>query len=120
MHQRSTPGATLPQDAYEQERMANVRPSAWRNPKPAGRYDLVVVGGGPAGLGAGRAAGLVGAGGGVRGRALLGGAVGGKRSGIDGRESRARRASAARWRLPERRLHTFENDHPNSQALRRD
>jgi NADPH-dependent 2,4-dienoyl-CoA reductase/sulfur reductase-like enzyme len=28
----------------------NVRPRAWRNPTPSGRYDLVVVGGGTAGL----------------------------------------------------------------------
>src|ERR1700693_5382050 len=73
MHQRSTPGATLPQDAYEQERMANVRPSGWRNPKPAGRYNLVVVGGGPAGLVAASAAGSMGAKGGVVEGALLGG-----------------------------------------------
>src|SRR3982074_1542675 len=44
------PGPTLDQDAYEQERMENVRPSEWSNPTPAGRYNLVVVGGGPAGL----------------------------------------------------------------------
>jgi pyruvate/2-oxoglutarate dehydrogenase complex dihydrolipoamide dehydrogenase (E3) component len=37
------------------------RPSAWRNPKPADRYDLVVVGAGPAGLGGATAARALGA-----------------------------------------------------------
>ena len=37
------------------------RPSDWRNPKPAERYDLVVVGAGPAGLGAMTAARALGA-----------------------------------------------------------
>lgn len=36
-------------------------PSAWRNPKPADRYDLVVVGAGPAGLAAATAASGLGA-----------------------------------------------------------
>src|ERR1700692_60008 len=47
MLERGSPGATSDQDAYERARMENVRPSEWRNPTPAGRYDLVVVGGGP-------------------------------------------------------------------------
>ena len=73
MQQRSNPSATLPQDAYERERMANVRPSGWRNPKPAGRYDLVVVGGGPAGLVAASTAASMGAKVALVERALLGG-----------------------------------------------
>src|SRR6266480_2773329 len=72
MQQRSSPGATLPQDAYEQERMENVRPPGWRNP-PAGRYSLVVVGGGPAGLVAASAAASMGAKVALVERALLGG-----------------------------------------------
>lgn len=39
-----------PADDYEAERLGNVRPSAWRNPDPAPRYDLVILGGGTAGL----------------------------------------------------------------------
>src|ERR1700688_2981495 len=73
MQQRSSPSPPLPQDAYEQERMENVRPSAWRNPKPAGRYDLVVVGGGPAGLVAASTAASMGAKVALVERALLGG-----------------------------------------------
>src|SRR5437660_1604288 len=73
MQQRSSPGATLPQDAYEQERMENVRPPGWRNPQPAGRYSLVVVGGGPAGLIAASAAASMGAKVALVERALLGG-----------------------------------------------
>ena len=34
----------------EQVRLANVRPPAWRNPEPAERYNLVVIGAGTAGL----------------------------------------------------------------------
>ena len=41
-----------PQDLYEKERMANVRPPGWPNPEPAARYDLVILGGGTAGLAA--------------------------------------------------------------------
>lgn len=39
-----------PQDIHERERIANLRPQAWVNPEPAGRYRLVVVGSGFAGL----------------------------------------------------------------------
>ncbi|WP_222564435.1 mercuric reductase [Novilysobacter antarcticus] len=39
-----------PEDGYEDERLANVRPPGWRNPEPAARYDLVILGGGTAGL----------------------------------------------------------------------
>ena len=73
MQERSSPSTTLDQDAYEQERMENVRPSGWRNPTPAGRYDLVVVGGGPAGLVAASAAASMGAKVALVERALLGG-----------------------------------------------
>ena len=48
--QREDPSALHPLDAYERERLANVRPSDWRNPKPAERYNLVIVGAGTAGL----------------------------------------------------------------------
>ncbi|MEO8536101.1 MAG: mercuric reductase [Betaproteobacteria bacterium] len=34
----------------EAQRLANVHSSGWRNPAPVGCYDLVVIGGGPAGL----------------------------------------------------------------------
>ena len=61
MQPSSIPSATLPQDAYERERMENAHPAPWRNPKPAGRYHLVVIGGGPAGLVAARAAASLGA-----------------------------------------------------------
>lgn len=36
--------------AANQRLLANVRPADWRNPKPAGKYNLVVLGGGSAGL----------------------------------------------------------------------
>jgi pyruvate/2-oxoglutarate dehydrogenase complex dihydrolipoamide dehydrogenase (E3) component len=37
-------------DAHEQRRLANVRPEGWQNPEPAPRYNLLVIGGGTAGL----------------------------------------------------------------------
>ena len=73
MQQSSIPSATLPQDAYERERKENARPAPWRNPKPAGRYNLVIIGGGPAGLVAARAAASMGAKVALVERALLGG-----------------------------------------------
>lgn len=40
----------LPDDGFNRELIENVRPTSWRNPKPAGRYNLVVIGAGTAGL----------------------------------------------------------------------
>ncbi len=48
-------------DEHERIRAANVRPADWRNPRPAGRYNLVVVGGGTAGLVTAAAAAILGA-----------------------------------------------------------
>jgi pyruvate/2-oxoglutarate dehydrogenase complex dihydrolipoamide dehydrogenase (E3) component len=39
-----------PWDEHNQALVANVRPADWANPKPAGRYNLVVIGAGTAGL----------------------------------------------------------------------
>ena len=40
----------LPKDEHNQALEANVRPTDWTNPKPSGRYNLVVIGAGTAGL----------------------------------------------------------------------
>lgn len=40
----------LPNDEYNQQLVANVHPSGWVNPEPAGRYNIVVIGAGTAGL----------------------------------------------------------------------
>ena len=40
----------LPEDAYNQALVANVHPRDWTNPEPASSYNLVVLGGGTAGL----------------------------------------------------------------------
>jgi pyruvate/2-oxoglutarate dehydrogenase complex dihydrolipoamide dehydrogenase (E3) component len=40
----------LPDDAHNQQLVANVHPSDWVNPEPSGRYNIVVIGAGTAGL----------------------------------------------------------------------
>ena len=40
----------LPEDTYNQSLVANVHPRDWANPEPAPSYNLVVLGGGTAGL----------------------------------------------------------------------
>lgn len=39
-----------PMDHYNEELVANVHPRDWKNPEPAPRYNLVVLGAGTAGL----------------------------------------------------------------------
>jgi len=65
--------STAPQDRSERERLTNVHPAGWRNPQPADRYALVVVGGGTAGLVAAHAAAALGAKVALIERARLGG-----------------------------------------------
>lgn len=43
-------GEILPKDEFNARLVANVHPSDWRNPEPARRYNLVVIGAGTAGL----------------------------------------------------------------------
>ena len=40
----------FPKDIHNETLLANVHPRDWKNPDPAARYDLVVLGGGTAGL----------------------------------------------------------------------
>ena len=40
----------LPNDEYNQQLVANVHPLNWINPEPTGRYNMVVIGAGTAGL----------------------------------------------------------------------
>jgi pyruvate/2-oxoglutarate dehydrogenase complex dihydrolipoamide dehydrogenase (E3) component len=40
----------LPADEYNRELLSQVRPADWTHPAPAGRYNLVAVGGGTAGI----------------------------------------------------------------------
>ena len=46
---------------YDRELLASVRPAGWKNPQPADRYHLLIVGAGPAGLVAAQAAAALGA-----------------------------------------------------------
>ena len=73
MLQRNTSFAPVSQDAHERERLENLHPSEWRNPRPADRYNLVVIGAGPAGLVAAHAAAALGAKVALVERELLGG-----------------------------------------------
>lgn len=73
MQQHDNPSLTTPKDAHERERLDNVHPAGWRNPQPADRYSLVVVGAGTAGLVAAHAAAALGAKVALVERHLLGG-----------------------------------------------
>ncbi len=44
------PAAIAPMDEFNRQLLENVRPPDWVNPTPAGRYNLVVIGAGTAGL----------------------------------------------------------------------
>jgi len=44
------PTLVLPDDAFNRALLSAVHPPAWVNPQPTGRYNLVVIGGGTAGL----------------------------------------------------------------------
>lgn len=46
----TTPPLVHPDDAFNRALVASVRPPTWVNPRPTGRYNLVVIGGGTAGL----------------------------------------------------------------------
>lgn len=48
--QQHDQGLVLPNDESNQQLVANVHPIDWVNPEPAGRYNIVVIGAGTAGL----------------------------------------------------------------------
>lgn len=50
MFQRNTQRIITPWDAHNQQLLSHVHPLDWQNPKPAERYNLVVIGAGTAGL----------------------------------------------------------------------
>ncbi len=43
-------GLVLPNDEHNRTLIGNVHPSNWVNPEPTGRYNIVVIGAGTAGL----------------------------------------------------------------------
>jgi|LNAP01.1.fsa_nt_gb pyruvate/2-oxoglutarate dehydrogenase complex dihydrolipoamide dehydrogenase (E3) component len=74
MQRRNEAALAISETAYERERLQNVHPSDWYNPHPAARYNLVVIGAGPAGLVAAQGAAELGAKVALIERDLLGGA----------------------------------------------
>ncbi|MCH9032926.1 MAG: FAD-dependent oxidoreductase, partial [Planctomycetes bacterium] len=62
-----------PFDEHNQALIANVHPTDWTNPEPSGRYNMVVIGGGTAGLVTAAGAAGLGAKVALIERALLGG-----------------------------------------------
>ncbi|MDP1698812.1 MAG: mercuric reductase [Xanthomonadaceae bacterium] len=65
--------SSAPADAFERTRLENAHPGDWRNPKPADRYHLLVIGAGTAGLVAAHGAAMLGARVALIERNLLGG-----------------------------------------------
>ncbi|MDP6557543.1 MAG: mercuric reductase [Pirellulaceae bacterium] len=63
----------IPRDEHNQRLEANVHPPDWANPKPSGRYNLVVIGAGTAGLVAAAGAAGLGAKVALIERSLMGG-----------------------------------------------
>jgi pyruvate/2-oxoglutarate dehydrogenase complex dihydrolipoamide dehydrogenase (E3) component len=71
-----TPPQTIevtPADEFNKKLVENAHPPDWTNPKPAGRYNLIVVGAGTAGLVAAAGAAILGARVALIERALMGG-----------------------------------------------
>jgi pyruvate/2-oxoglutarate dehydrogenase complex dihydrolipoamide dehydrogenase (E3) component len=60
MTQDESSARSVGSDAASVALLENVRPPAWQNPEPAGTYDFVVVGAGPAGMLAARGAAILG------------------------------------------------------------
>jgi len=50
IHSMSSQPRMLPEDEYNQKLVSNVHPADWVNPTPSGKYNLVVIGAGTAGL----------------------------------------------------------------------
>ncbi len=50
MNESRADALVLPDDEYNQALVKNVHPADWQNPTPNGRYNMVVIGGGTAGL----------------------------------------------------------------------
>ena len=72
--QRDQPSPRIaPDDPYDRKLADNVHPAVWRNPDPIDKYNLVILGGGPAGLLAAQDAGRLGAKVALVERSLLGG-----------------------------------------------
>ena len=62
MIQASPHSVTVPpMDTHNQSLVSRLHPADWQNPVPAGRYNLVVIGGGTAGLVTAAGAAMLGA-----------------------------------------------------------
>ena len=61
MQRDQSPPDGPPDDCFRRALVDNVHPPAWRNPKFAGKYNLVIIGAGPGGVTAAREAAALGA-----------------------------------------------------------
>lgn len=61
MQHNEMPPNEPPDDRFHRALVDDVHPSAWRNPKSTGKYNLVVIGAGPGGITAAREAAALGA-----------------------------------------------------------
>jgi len=73
MQHDESPPSRPPDDRFHRALLDNVHPPAWRNPNPVDKYNLVIIGAGPAGLVAARAATALGAKVALIERSLIGG-----------------------------------------------
>jgi pyruvate/2-oxoglutarate dehydrogenase complex dihydrolipoamide dehydrogenase (E3) component len=73
MQHDELPPRELPLDHEDLARLDSIHPPAWQNPNPEQKYNLVIIGAGPAGLVAARAAAALGAKVALIERSLIGG-----------------------------------------------
>src|ERR1700735_456351 len=50
MRTEQSPSQSSNENEYDRRELQNVHPADWKNPEPADRYNIVVIGAGPAGL----------------------------------------------------------------------
>ncbi len=104
----------LPADVHNRKLLSNVQPAGWINPAPAKRYNLVVIGGGTAGLVSAAGAAILGARVALIERHLMGGDC--LNTGCVPSKALIRSARAAADARDAERFGVFLGDGPNANA----